>query len=94
MLSQEMRMAVLTLQKQGHGSRKIARDLGVGRNAVREVIASGRAEVARGKGPPHRLEPFVESLRKMHGEMPREHGAGVGGAAILGAWRGACRIRR
>ena len=43
MLSQEMRMAVLTLRKQGHGSRRIARDLGVGRNAVREVIASGRS---------------------------------------------------
>jgi transcriptional regulator len=55
MLSQEMRMAVLTLRKQGHGSRKIARDLGVGRNAVREVIASGRAEVSRAAATPPRL---------------------------------------
>jgi transposase len=88
MLSQEMRMAVLTLRKQGHGSRKIAKDLGLGRNAVREVIASGRAEVVRRQGPLHRLEPFVESLRQLHvecrGNMVRvweellaRHGANV-----------------
>ena len=35
---------------------------------MREVIASGRAEVARRSAPPHRLEPFVESLRQLHGK--------------------------
>ena len=68
MLSQEIRTAVLSLHKQGHGSRKIAKDLKIGRNAVREVIASGRAEVQPRQGPPHRLEPFVESLRQLHAE--------------------------
>ena len=54
MLSQEIRTAVLTLHKQGHGSRKIAKDLKIGRNAVREVIASGRAEVP---APPRPASP-------------------------------------
>lgn len=88
MLSQEMRVAVLTLHKQGHGSRKIAKDLGVGRSAVKEVILSGRSEVRRRLGPPHRLEPHVENLRQLHGtcqgnlvrvweEMKSRHGVDV-----------------
>jgi transposase len=61
-------MAVLTLHGQGHSSRKIAKDLELGRNVVREIIASGRAQVATRQGKPHRLEPFVEKLRGLHAE--------------------------
>jgi len=61
-------MAVLTLDKQGHSSRKIAKDLDLGRNAVREIIASGRAQVMARRGKPHRLEPFVDILRELHAE--------------------------
>lgn len=68
MISQELRTAVLTLHGQGHSSRKIAKDLGLGRNAVREIIAGGRAQVASRRGKPHRLEPFVEKLQALHAE--------------------------
>ncbi len=68
MISQELRMAVLTLKGQGHSSRKIAQDLELGRNAVREIIASGRAQVAARQGKPHRLEPYIDGLRALHTE--------------------------
>ena len=68
MLSQELRMAVLTLHRQGHGSRKIAKDLGVGRSTVVRVIASGQGQVGRRQGRPHRLEPYTQALRKLHAE--------------------------
>ncbi len=77
MISQEIRTAVLTLHRQGHGSRKIAKDLGVGRNAVREVIASGRSQVLRRQVTPHRLEPLIPALRELHadcrGNLVRVH---------------------
>ena len=68
MISQELRMAVLTLHGQGHSTRKIAKDLGLWRGAVREIIGSGRAPVLARKGKPHRLEPFVDALRGLHAE--------------------------
>lgn len=61
-------MAALTLHEQGHGIRKIAKDLGLWRNAVREIIKSGRAQVAARRGKPHRLEPYVDALRGLHAE--------------------------
>lgn len=81
-------MAVLTLHGQGHSKHKIAEDLGLGRNAVREIIASRRAQVTARQGPPHRLEPFVEALRglfaecrgnrvRVHEELARRHGVAV-----------------
>lgn len=68
MLSQELRTAILTLHAQGHGSRKIANDLSVGRNAVRQVIASGRTQALKRRNKPHWLEPHIDGLRELHGE--------------------------
>lgn len=69
MLNQETRTAILALHRQGHGSRAIAKDLGVSRAAVRGVIASGQAEVPRRDvRPRHRLEDWVEAIRDLHAE--------------------------
>ena len=67
MLSQEVRTAILTLHGQGHGSRKIARDLGVSRTAVKEVLASGRKEVSPAARS-HRLDGMRAALRELHGK--------------------------
>ena len=54
MLDEDTRTAILRLHAQGHGSRKIARALGVARDSVRRIISSGSASVpplgARGTG--------------------------------------------
>ena len=65
MISQELRIAVLTLHRQGHGSRKIAKDLEIGRTAVLEIIRSGQAGTVR-RGKAHRLDPVIEVLRELH----------------------------
>lgn len=60
MLDQTTRAAILRLRLEGHGSRSIATALGVSRNAVREVLRAGTAEVPRlvrpELGEPHRSE--------------------------------------
>ena len=66
MLSQEVRTAILTLHGRGHGSRKIARDMGVSRTAVMEVLSSGRREVLPSVRA-HRLDGVREALRELHG---------------------------
>lgn len=77
MLSQEVRTAILALHQQGHGSRKIAKDLEVSRTAVREVIASGSARASRRQLKAHRLEPLTGALRELHascrGNLVRVH---------------------
>lgn len=45
MLDRDTRAVLLRLHREGHGSRRIARALGVSRNAVRDVIRSGQVEV-------------------------------------------------
>lgn len=45
MLDEKTRSSILMLQQVGHGKRAIARLLGVSRNAVKQVIASGRTEI-------------------------------------------------
>jgi hypothetical protein len=45
MLDLYTRTAILRMSKEGHGSIKIAKTLGLSRNAVRKVIRSGQAEV-------------------------------------------------
>lgn len=44
MLDRETRAAILRLREQGHPLRKIAQDVGVSRNAMRAVLASGQVE--------------------------------------------------
>ena len=47
MLDQTTRMAILKLHEAGHGTRTIARSLGLSRGAVKAVIASRLATVPR-----------------------------------------------
>ncbi len=66
MLDLDTRTAILQLHRQGHGSRAIAKVLQVSRNAVREVLRSGRPEV-----PPllreASLTPHLDRIRELHG---------------------------
>lgn len=65
MLDLETRTAILRLTREGHGMRKIAKALGVSRNAVRGVVRSGQAEV-----PPLQREdcltPHIERIRELY----------------------------
>lgn len=45
MLERDLRAVILRLHREGHGARRIARGLGLSRNAVRGVIRSGEVEV-------------------------------------------------
>ncbi len=47
MLDQSIRIAILELHKKGHGIRAIARTMKLSRDAVRDVIRTGNAEVPR-----------------------------------------------
>lgn len=65
MIDQEKRSAILLLYKQGHSLRKIAKDVQVSRNSVREVIHSGQAEVPQVQRE-HPLGPHLEAVRALH----------------------------
>jgi len=65
MIDQEKRSAILLLRKQGHSLRKIAKDVQVSRNSVREVLASGQAEVPSIERE-HPLGPHVEAVRALY----------------------------
>lgn len=66
MLDADRRSAILTLARQGHGVRTIARAVGVSRNAVRRVLASGSATV-REPVRPEQLAPDLEAIRDLYG---------------------------
>jgi transposase len=51
MLDQTTRAAILRLRLEGHGTRSIATAVGISRNAVREVLRAGTAEVPRLERP-------------------------------------------
>lgn len=74
MLDNETRRAILKLKQQGHGSRKIAQDLGISRNSVREVVRSGVAEVS-GIERDSKFAGHIEAIRaayqKCSGNMVR-----------------------
>jgi len=64
-LDLETRTAILRLKREGLGTKKIARVLGVARNSVREVLRSGVAEVPQ----PQRKEallPHLDRIRELH----------------------------
>lgn len=78
MLDEATRCAILKLNEQGHGSRKIAHALGVARASVRRVIDSGRAEVPELKRV-ELAEPWREQILELHaryeGHLGRVHEA-------------------
>ena len=51
MLDETTRAAILRLRLEGHGTRRIATTLGISRNAVREVLRAGTAQVPRLERP-------------------------------------------
>ena len=65
MIDQEKRSAILLLYRQGHALRRIAQDVRVSRNSVREVLASGQAEVPPMKRK-HPLDPHLEAVRSLY----------------------------
>jgi len=76
MLTLDTRKAILELHAKAHGIRAIAKALDVSRNAVRQVVRSGRAEVS----PIERevpLTPHLERVRSLHasckGNLVRVH---------------------
>ena len=76
MLDLDTRIAILRLHRAGHGSKRIAKALGVSRNAVRRVLRSGEATV-----PPlersEQLSPHIDRVRELHaackGNLVRVH---------------------
>src|SRR5208282_221109 len=78
MLDEDTRTAILRLHAQGHGSRRIARALGIARDSVRRIISSGSATV-----PPlvraELAEPWREQILELHcryeGHLGRVHDA-------------------
>lgn len=67
MLDPEKRSAILLLRAQGHSLRKIAKDVGVSRNSVREVIASNQAQVPLIERA-QTLDPHLEAVRSLYTE--------------------------
>lgn len=76
MLDQGMRAAILKLRQQGHSVRGIARALKISRNAVREVLRSGREAVPILERPEKALpyrQQIVELHRLCRGNLVRVH---------------------
>lgn len=86
MLDETTRATILTLQQAGHGKRVIARMLGISRNAVRRVIASGATEVPAldrsEKAEPYHDE-IVQLVHDCRGRLVRVHEELVAQGALI-----------
>jgi transposase len=67
MLDQTTRSAILRLREQGHGTRSIARALGISRGAVRGVLKEKSAEVPYIERA-EKAEPFRELIPDLYGK--------------------------
>lgn len=76
MLDRETRSAILRLSREGHGTRFIARAVGVARKSVQRVIGEGQAEVPEPERP-DQLSAHTERIRALHlacrGNLVRVH---------------------
>lgn len=76
MLDEKKRAAILALQQAGHGKRTISRALGISRNAVRRVIASGATNVPALERT-EKVQPYhddvVELVDSCKGNLVRVH---------------------
>jgi len=76
MLDRETRIAILRLQREGHGVRTIARAIGASRNAVRGVLRSGATDVP-GLDRASSLDVHLDATRDLHdscdGNLVRVH---------------------
>ncbi len=99
MLDESTRVAILRLRSAGHGSREIARMVGVSRGGVKKVLKQGRAEVPpverAEKAEPHR-EQIVELHGSCKGNLVRVHEelAGLGVHLSYPALTAFCRRHR
>lgn len=91
MLDEKTRATIFTLQQAGHGKRAIARMLGISRNTVRQIIASGATEVPA-LDRAEKAEPYHDEivglvhdckgkLVRVHEELVA-HGASISYAAL------------
>lgn len=66
MLDRDTRAAIFRLAREGHGSRAIARALGISRRVVKKVMRSGEVDVpAFDRAEP--LSAHLERIRELHG---------------------------
>ena len=76
MLNHETRSAILRLRQAGHGTRFIAKAVGVARDSVKAVLASGAAEVPDIERP-DQLSAYAEQIRQLEsdcgGNLVRVH---------------------
>lgn len=76
MLDEATRTAILRLRTEGHGTRRIARALGVSRGAVKEVLGRGTSTVPRIERT-EKAEAHEEEIRALHesckGNLVRVH---------------------
>ncbi len=96
MLDEDTRTAILRLHAQGHGSRRIARALGVARDSVRRIIGSGSASVpplVRAQLAEAWREQILELHERYEGHLGRVHDAltGLGAALSYPALTAFCR---
>jgi transposase len=86
MLDEKTRTSILTLHQAGHGKRAIARALGISRNAVKQVIASGTSEIPAldrtEKAEPHH-DQIVELVHECKGRLVRVHEELVAQGALV-----------
>jgi transposase len=66
MLDQSTRVAILRLHEEGHGTREIARALGISRGAVKDVLTAGTAEVPE-MARTEKAEPYREQILALVG---------------------------
>jgi transposase len=86
MLDQSTRVAILRLREEGHGTRAIARALGVSRGAVKDVLTAGTAEVpelSRVEVADAYREQILELLPRCKGNLVRVHEEIVAAGAKL-----------
>ena len=96
MLDQTTRSAILRLREEGHGTRSIARALGISRGAVRSVLDDDSAEVPRLERA-EKAEPLRDHIEDLYarckGNLVRVHEELVATGAALSyqALTGFCR---
>lgn len=97
MLDQSTRTAILRLREQGHGTRAIAKALGISRGAVIEVIRSGRAaagRIDRGRKAEHWRDEILALHAQCKGNLVRVHEEllALGAAVSYSALTAFCRV--
>lgn len=76
MLDQSTRATILALREAGHGTRSIARALGISRNAVKAVLADGRASpppLSRAEKATDYRDEILELYTSCKGNLVRVH---------------------